>query len=90
MVSEIWWETIRTSTLWTLVNHTLITAYVSSWPGTTTTRYKIDVQTTSASFIVTAEVGKNPISLFNNAGPRPSEVTKSVEGTALVTGGATM
>ena len=78
---------MTTSSVYKVVNLSMITAHVTSWPGTTTTSYEINVQTTNASFPFTIQLGYNPISLFDNGAPHPTEVTYSNNGTALITGG---
>ena len=90
VVSEEWWGMVTTSSVYKVVNLSLITAHVTSWPGTTTTSYETNVQTTNASFPFTIELGYNPISLFDNDAPQPTEITYSNNGTALITGGVTV
>jgi hypothetical protein len=90
VVSEEWWEIFSMSSVYKVVNVSKITAHVSSWPGTTTTSYETNVQTTNASFPFSIQVGYNPISLFGNFAPHPSEATQSNNGSALITGGVTV
>jgi hypothetical protein len=90
VVSEEWWEIFSMSSVYKVVNISRITAHVSSWPGTTTTSYETNIQTTNASFPFSIQVGYNPISMFGNFASHPSEVTQSINGTALITGGVTV
>jgi hypothetical protein len=90
VVSEEWWNIERSSSVYKVVNLTKITAHITSWPGTTTTSYDINVRTTNASFPFTIQVGYNPISLFDNSAPHPTEVDHSNNGSALITGGVTV
>jgi hypothetical protein len=81
---------VTTSSVFKVVNLSKITAHVSSWPGTTTTSYEVNVQPTNASFPFTINLGRNPISLFGNGAPHPTQVSHSNNGTALVTGMVTV
>ncbi|KAE9375810.1 hypothetical protein N431DRAFT_308933, partial [Stipitochalara longipes BDJ] len=90
VVSEEWWEIFTTSSTYEVVNQTQITAHLTPYPTTTITSYEIHVQTTNASFPISAQIGVDPIALFGNGAPHPTEVVQSNTGTALITGGITM
>jgi 3-polyprenyl-4-hydroxybenzoate decarboxylase len=90
VVSEEWWDIVQTSSIYTVVKRTQITAHLTPYPTTTITSYEYNVQTTNASFPVTAQIGVNPISLFGNGAPLPTQVAQSNNGTALITGGVTV
>ena len=90
VVSEEWWDIIATSSIYTVVNETQITAHLTPYPTTTITSYEINVIPTNASVPVTAQFGANPIPLFANGAPLPTQVDQSNSGTALVTGGVTV
>jgi hypothetical protein len=87
VVSEEWWDIVTSTSVYKVVNLTQITAHVTPYPTTTITSYEFHVQTTNASFPFTIPLGVNPISLFGNAAPHPTEVAQPINGTALVTGG---
>jgi hypothetical protein len=90
VVSEEWWDIVTTSTVYYVVNVTEITAHITPYPTTAVTSYEFNVQTTNASFPFTIQLGANPISLFGNSAPHPTEVAQPINGTALVTGGTTV
>ena len=90
VVSEQWWDIIATSSIYTEIDQTHITAHLTPYPTTTVTNYEINVVPTNASFPVTAQVGANPIPLFSNGAPLPTQVDKEINGTALMTGGITV
>jgi hypothetical protein len=90
IVSEEWWDIVATSSIYTEVDETQITAHLTPYPTTTITSYEINVYPTNASLPVTAQVGLNPIPLFSNGAPLPTQVDQSNNGTALVTGGVTV
>ena len=81
---------MTTSSVFKVVNLSKITPHVLSLPGTTTTSYETNVQPTTASLPFTINLGQNPISLFRNDAPHPTEVTHSNNGTALITGTVTV
>lgn len=81
---------MKSSSVYKTVNLTKITAHVTSWPGTTTTSYEVNVQTTNTPFPFTIQVGYNPISLLDNGAPHPAEVTHSNAGSAITTAGITV
>ncbi len=90
VVSEEWWDIVATSSIYTEVDETQITAHLTPYPTTTITSYEINVYPTNASLPVTAQVGLNPIPLFSNGAPLPIQVDQPNNGTALVTGGVTV
>jgi hypothetical protein len=90
VVSEEWWDIVTTSSVYKVVNLTQITAHVTPYPTTTITSYEVHVQTTNTSFPFTIELGVNPIPLFGNAAPYPTEIAQPINGTALITGGVSV
>jgi hypothetical protein len=86
-VSEDFWEITNYSTTAFVVNLTSLITYVTQLPNLTTTRYETKVYTTNASFTFTHEVGRNPLGLFTNDAPEPTEAINRLNGTAIETGG---
>jgi hypothetical protein len=60
----------------------------------TETNYETNVYTTNATFYQSENFGVNPISLYTNTAPHPTETTNILNatqiGTQIVTGGVTV
>ena len=63
---------------------------VTPYPTTTVTNYETNVYLTNATFTSTIAFTTNPISLYTNPAPHPTESAKGLNGTQIVTGGTTI
>jgi len=91
-VTELWAELYTTSIFAKIVNITSYTVRVTPGPKTAETSIETNVYTTNASFTSLVEVGTNPISLYNNVVPGPSETSALYmkNATQIVTHGVTV
>ena len=89
-VTEVWARLFTTSTYYNVVNVTSYTVRVTPGPETTETNIETNIFTTNATFMEPVEVGGNPITLFNNVAPRPSQTEFSYNSSQLITHGITV
>ncbi|CAG8948928.1 hypothetical protein HYFRA_00002055 [Hymenoscyphus fraxineus] len=89
-VSQIYWKKYVTITLYSIVNLTSITTYVTPYPTTTFSSVTTNVYTTNASFSYSKDVAKNPIALYYNEAGSVSQSWKSLNGSQIVTAGVTV
>lgn len=90
-VNEYWWQAYTTPPpVYSVVNVTSITTLVTPYTNGTVTNYETNVHTTNASFTRSFPVGYNPASLLVNDAPQPVETITSLNGTQIVTAGATL
>ena len=86
-----WWKEYSTAPpFYQVVNVTSITTYITPYSNGTVTNYKTNVHTTNASFTSTIQVGYNPASLLINDAPQPIETDVALNGSQVVTAGATL
>jgi len=89
-VTEVWAELYSTATYYGIVNLTSYTVRVTPGPNTAETNIETNVFTTNATFSTRLSVGGNPLSLYNNVAPRPSQTETSYTSSQLVTHGVTV
>lgn len=89
-VSEEWWNMTTFSIGINPINLTSITVFVTPFLNGTVTNNVTNVYSTNGTFSWPVTGGVNPITDYVNGAPGPSEATKELSGTAVVTGGITM
>ena len=68
-----------------------MTIHITRLPNITTTYTINSTYSTNATFTWSTDVASNPLALYDNARPGPSETTHGNNGTeAIVTGGVTV
>ena len=89
-ITEVYAQIFTQHSYTRLVNVTSYTVRVTPGPETSETNIETNIYPTNASFTETVQAGFNPLSLFYNYAPAPTETSSAYNTSQFVTHGVTV